>query len=63
MKPILCDTCLNSKKEIKRETYGFYKKGIIRLNYFCSKKDKYIHRAEKYKCRYYLNRRLTDFVK
>lgn len=63
MKPILCETCLNAIKEIKEETYGWFKRKQLSLYFFCKRKGRYVSSAEKYKCPYYMNRRLEDFVK
>ena len=62
MKPILCETCLNCEKEITQQITGWYKRKITTLNYYCTEKDRYVKRAEKYKCNKYINRRLEDFI-
>jgi len=61
VKPILCETCLNGEKEIKEETYGWYKRKITSIYFFCKRKGKYVSSAEKYKCPYYANRTLEGY--
>jgi len=63
MKPILCDSCLECEKEIKHEIIGYYNKGITKLYIFCKKKGRYVTNREKYYCSYFVNKRLTDYVK
>lgn len=63
LKPMLCETCLEGEKEIRYEVIGYYKKGITRLYYFCKKKGRYVTDREKYYCSYFVNKRLTEYVK
>ena len=60
MKPVLCETCINGKKEFSIEIRGFYKERFKTLNYYCKIKEKYVRRREKYKCPDYANITLED---
>ena len=65
LKPMLCETCLNGSKEIKKEEYGtteYNTRRMTTLYYFCEKKGRYVLHREKYECADYANKRLTDFI-
>ena len=60
MKQMLCETCINGKREITIETRGFYKEKFETLNYYCKIKLRCVRRREKYKCLNYANITLED---
>ena len=60
MKQMLCETCINAKKEITIEIRGFYKEKVETLNYYCRIKRRCVRRKEKYKCPDYANITLED---
>lgn len=65
LKPMLCESCLNAEKEIKKEEFGtteYNTRRMTTLYFYCEKKGRYVTHGEKYECADYVNKRLTDYM-